>query len=54
MKFLLLGYTIPTNRVKPVAVTIDFSQLEKRKCKQAYYNTKFLHLVITFGYFNLI
>ncbi|CAG8513439.1 13693_t:CDS:10 [Funneliformis mosseae] len=32
MKFLLLGYTVPANKVRPVTVTIDFTQLKKRKC----------------------
>ncbi|PKY15605.1 Oligoxyloglucan reducing end-specific cellobiohydrolase, partial [Rhizophagus irregularis] len=34
MKFLLLGYTVQTSthEASPVVVTLDFSQLEKRKC----------------------
>ncbi|CAI2174094.1 5724_t:CDS:10 [Funneliformis geosporum] len=31
MKFLLFGYTVPANKVRPVMVTIDFTQLKKRK-----------------------
>ncbi|RIA92294.1 hypothetical protein C1645_765456 [Glomus cerebriforme] len=36
MKFLLIGHTVPTStsEASPVVITIDFSQLEKRKCNK--------------------